>query len=368
MTGNIGGLETFIMNYYRNINPQKIRFDFLCVNQRPAFYQEIIDNGSKVYVVPGRRKIITQYRKLASIFKENRYDGFWSNRCSLSGTSVFFKIASKYEVPLRIIHAHNTGIAEGGNAHQFCGKLLHIIEKSRIEKSATDFWACSSEAGKFNFTRKILQLATFRLVHNAIDSDKFKFQKNICDNAREELLLNNRLTIGHIGRFSFQKNHNFLIRVFHEIYKKEPNAILLLVGNGKLRPKIETMVNSLGLNEAVRFLGVRYDIPNLLSAMDLFLLPSKFEGLGTVLIEAQATSLRSFASTNVPSEVAVTDLLSFVDLQKTPKEWANIILSKSNYNKIDMTEKIREAAYDIKAEAAELEQYLLKRIEHINGK
>ncbi|MDR0305262.1 MAG: glycosyltransferase family 1 protein [Chitinispirillales bacterium] len=362
MTANVGGLETFLMGYYRNVNPEKIQFDFLCVNDKPAYYQEIIKRGSKVYIIPGRRRYITYYRKLTSIFKKNKYDVFWSNRSNLAGTSLLFKIAFKQKVPVRIIHAHSTGSV---GHWVYSGLFMHRIEMFWILKLATDFWACSSEAACYYFGKKFLKLATFKLIHNAIDNDKFNFNKQYRDITRESLSLSDKLVIGHIGMFGYAKNHNFVVRIFHEIYKKESNAVLLLVGDGKLRSEIETKVKFLCLKEVVHFLGIRSDIPALLNAMDIFLFPSKFEGLGIALIEAQATSLRCFASTTVPSAAAITNLLSFVDLQKKPEEWANIILSKRNYDRIDMTEEIQRARYDIKTQATELEHFLFKRVEQI---
>ena len=363
MTGNPGGMESCIMNYYRNISPEKIQFDFLGVNQEPVYRQEIVNRNSKVYLIPGRRRYDTHCRELNAIFKENRYDGLWSNRCSLPGTVPLFKIARKHNVPLRILHAHNTNNMTPGVS----SKIFHEIDKYRIEKYTTDYWACSDKAGEYFFNEKAIKSPLYRIINNAIDADKFKFDGTVRDNTRKALKLDGKLVIGHVGRFHFQKNHQFLMRVFHEIYKKEPNAALLLIGDGELRPKIENMTKSLNLTGAVHFLGARYDIPALLNAMDVQVFPSKFEGLGISLIEAQAASLHSFASTEVPKEAKITGCLSFVELKKSPAEWAKLILAKRNYKREDTTEEIRKAGYDIKTEAAKLEQYLIDRSDSIHA-
>lgn len=244
---------------------------------------------------------------------------------------------------------------------------MHKIVKLRIGKYVTNSWACSETAGKFFYTQKIIYSPKYRVINNAINTANFNFDNTVRENTRKILRLEDKFIIGHIGWFGFAKNHVFLIRVFHEIYKREPNAALLLVGDGELRSKIEDMVKSLNLTEVVHFLGIRSDVPALLNAMDMFLLPSNFEGLPVCLIEAQTVSLRCFASTNVSSETAITDLLSFVDLNKSPEEWAELILAKRDYRRVNMTEEIRMAKYDIKNEAVELEQYLLDGLENINA-
>jgi len=359
MTANPGGMESSIMNYYRNVNSDKICFDFLCINQEPAYRQEIESRGSKIHLIPGRRKYITHYRKLVSVFEENKYDGLWSNRCSLPGTVLLFKIARSFGVPLRIIHAHSSGLMRPS----LNNIIFHEIDKYRMKKNATDFWSCSEKASKFFYSKNTINSPTHRIINNAINIADFRFDSIERDNVRKILKLDNKLVIGHIGHFSPVKNHAFLIRVFYEIYKKETNAVLLLIGDGPLRLEIENMAKTLNVSEAIYFLGVRSDIPALLNAIDIFVLPSLFEGLPFCLIEAQTLSIPCFASTNVSSEAAITDLLSFVDLKETPGKWAKQILAKKDYMRTDMAEDIKKAGYDIKTEAAKLEQYLFDKLE-----
>jgi len=355
MTGNLGGMESCIINYYRNINSNKVRFDFLCVNERPVYYQEIIAKGSNVYIIPGRRKYFSHCKQLMSIFKEGNYDGLWSNRCDLSGTVLFFKIASMYSVPLRILHAHNSG-----NMLSFMNRFAHEIDKHRIKKYVTDFWSCSKKASHFFYSADIICSLKHKIIHNAIDVDKFQFNSTERFNIRKKMGLEDKIIIGHVGRFHFQKNHGFLLNVFYEIYKKKSNAVLLLIGDGELRLQIENSVKALGLINSVYFLGTRSDIPALLNAIDIFILPSKFEGLPVSLIEAQAMSLPCFTSTNVSSESAITESLYFVGLDKSPREWAEFMLEKNNVRK-NMAKKIKDGGYDIKTEATRLEEFLLNK-------
>jgi glycosyltransferase involved in cell wall biosynthesis len=342
------------MNYYRNINSGKIHFDFLCVNEKPVYYQEIIDKGSRIFIIPGRRKYFAYRRQLSLIFKKNKYDGIWSNRCSLPGTVPIFKAAYKHNVPLRIIHAHNAG-----NMGSIINALSHGFDKYRIKKYATDFWACSAAAGRYFYSIKTIQSAKFKIIHNAIDAGRFGYNALMRNKTRNELKINDRLVIGHIGRFHFQKNHNFLLRVFREISKKNKDSLLLLIGEGELKGKIERSVKKYGLADNVRFLGVRGDIPELLNAMDIFLFPSKFEGLGMVLIESQAAALYSIASSSIPLEVKITDYISFVSLNKNAKEWADVILKSRNYARKNVNDDITNAGYNITVEAKKLEEFFL---------
>jgi len=365
MTANPGGTESCIMNYCRNIGLEEVHFDFLCFNEYPAYSKEITSRGGKIYCIHGRRKYFAHCRELKSIFKENKYDGIWSNRCDLSGTVLLFKVARKFGVPLRILHAHSTGVMSSSLR---ISRMFHEIDKYRIKKYVTDFWSCSEKASAFFFHKDVSRLPTHRIIKNAINANDFKFDGGVTrNNIRKVLGLDDKFVIGHIGHFSPVKNHAFLMQVFNEIYKKEPNSVLLLVGDGRLRSEIENMVKSLNLTKAVLFLGRRHDIPALLNAMDILVFPSKFEGLGIALIEAQAASLRSFASTEVPMEAKITDLLSFIDLKESPEEWAELILAKRDYKRIDMTEEICNAGYNIKTEAAKLEDYLLERARNLTS-
>lgn len=358
MSGNRGGIESCIMNYVRNINHRKIQFDFLCYGKNLAYENEIIDRGGKIYHLPRRRKFISYYQKIVSIFYENKYDALWNNTCELGrGCVLLFKIAYEYGVPLRILHAHSTGIMSMSPLHN--NRIFHEMNKICIEKYLTDYWACSKAAGSFFYRKKIVQSPKYKIINNAIDSTSFRFDRALRDKTRKILGLDNKLVIGHVGLFHPAKNHEFLLRVFHEVCKKEPNTVLLLVGDGKLRPKIEVIVRMLNLAENVHFLGIRSDIPELLNAIDVFVFPSNFEGLPVILIETQAASLYNFASTNVSSATKITDHLSFVDLKKSPAEWADLILSKKYYRRSDMVEEIRKAGYDIKKEAVKLEQFFL---------
>jgi len=364
MSGNYGGVESCIMNYIRNVSPKKIQFDFLCYDGKLAYDNEILDRGGKIYYLPRLRKYITYYQKLLSIFNENKYYGIWCNRCDLIRISVLvFKIAYKYAVPLCILHGHGTG----NIVYTFRDKMFHEINKIRIEKCVTDFWACSQEAGSFFYRKKIINSPKFKVINNAINSMSFKFDHATRDKMRKMLGLENKLIIGHVGIFHPVKNHEFLLHVFHELYKKEPNSALLLIGDGNLRPKIESIAKQLNLIKAIHFLGIRYDIPELLNAMDIFILPSFYEGFPISLIEAQAASLYCFASTNVSSKTKITDQLSFIDLKKSAAEWADHILAKRNYKRVDMTEKISEAGYNIKIEAIKFEQFLLNEAVNIQN-
>jgi len=182
-------------------------------------------------------------------------------------------------------------------------------------------------------------------LNNAVDTDKFRFNEEVRNNIRRKLDVEGKKVIGHVGRFNPQKNHEFLIDVFNEIYKKDKDIVLLLVGDGYLKEKIEEKVNKLGLDKSVKFLGVREDISELMQAMDLFLFPSQFEGLAVVMVEAQAAGLKVITSTGVTKESDITNNVEFIELSKGAEYWADIIIN-SDFKKKDSIKMMISKGYD----------------------
>lgn len=300
MTVNPGGVESVIMNYYRHMNKQKIQFDFLCNCPHIAYEDEIKALGGKIFKITSRKENYWRFKtELKKFMKENasKYDMLWVNLCSLVNID-YLVYAKKYGIKKRIIHCHNSsndaGLMKG---------IIHMINKKRIGCLATDFWSCSEEAAPWFFSKKIIRSDKFRIIPNAIDVKKFEPNIGIRNSLRKELGLEDMIVIGHVGRFHFQKNHIFLIEIFEELYKRNSNYRLLLVGQGELETNIREKVISKGLSEKVIFCGVRTDVEKLYQAMDLFILPSIFEGLGVVALEAQACLLPCLLSDTTPSVV-----------------------------------------------------------------
>jgi glycosyltransferase involved in cell wall biosynthesis len=275
--------------------------------------------------------------------------------CLLSDILIL-QFAKKQNVAKRIIHSHNSR-----NMSTLINGVLHTINKKRIEKYATDFWACSQMAAEYFYPHAVLSSDRFKIIHNAIEAERFSFNQASRNTKRKELAIDDALVLGHIGRFTSQKNHEFLLKIFSEIHIRVPNSVLLLIGDGPLYGSIKNYVHILGLADYVHFLGIREDIPELLHAMDFYIFPSIYEGLPIVLIEAQAASLYSVTSTAVSSETAITDMISFVDLKNTHKQWAELIISKTGYKRNNVYEEIQNKNYDIKTESILMEQLLLSK-------
>ena len=355
---NLGGIENFIFNYVINTNSQHIQFDFVCYDNKPVYYQELLNIGSNIYIITSRRKNYISHRKqLKDIFEKKKYDAVWSNIVSLSDILIL-KYAYIYKVKKRIVHAHNAFI----RPELILTIVLHHINKMQLKKYCTNFWACSQKAGRFMFPNQLFQSPVFKIIHNAIDIKKFLFSKEKRAEKRKEINIKDKFVIGHVGDFCFEKNHSFLIQVFSEIYKKRNDAVLVLIGNGKLLEKIKFQAEKLGLQENVYFLGKRTDISGLLHAMDVFMFPSWHEGLWISVIEAQATGLKCFISDALPPELLITNLVHPISLKKPAVLWANTILEKQEQDIERRTdiENMKRAGYDIRTEAAYLENWFIK--------
>ena len=357
ITQNPGGVESVIMNYYQKLNKDKIQFDFLCNTPKVAYENEILQLGGKIYRITARSSNRKKYKEeLEKFYKEHahEYNAIWVNVCSLANID-YLKMAKKYNIKYRIIHSHNSE-----NMDSKLRGILHKINKIFIDKYATDFWACSDEAGKWFFNKKIMSSDKYLVVNNAVDTEKYKFDENIRKKYRQDLKIENEFVIGNVGRLHFQKNQEFLIDIFNEINKKIDNAKLLIIGQGEDEEKLKNKVKELGLDEKVGFLGVRYDIPNLLQAMDAFVFPSVFEGLGLALIEAQSSGLQTYASKDViPNVVKMSEDFHFISLNEMPEEWAKIILEnrKDRNNNEVANINIKKSGYDIGEETKKLEKY-----------
>lgn len=354
-----GGVEAVVMNYYRNIDRDKIQFDFLCDSDSTNIpYDEIEKLGGRVILIPPYQKVFEYQKELIKIFKQNKYKIVHSH---INTLSVFpLRAAKKTGVPIRIAHSHSTT-----NKAEKKKNMMKMVLRPFSKKYATNYFACTEHAGRWLFGNKEYDNGNVYILNNAIDLDKFKYNEKIRIKKRKELNIeNDTLVIGHIGRFVPQKNHTFLIDIFNELHKKKKNSMLLLIGQGPLMDEIEQKVEMLGLSDSVEFLGQRDDVNELYNVMDLFLFSSLYEGLGMVLIEAQANGLPCIASTEVPRIARVSDKISFINLDDQMEIWVNTIIKYLNNidrYKINFTNEINK--YDIKKEAKKLEKYYTR-----NGK
>lgn len=351
-TSNIGGVETFIINTYMKMNRDEIVFDVITNTKHPSYEKEIIENGGKIYYIPSRGKNFYKYKKSLKDFYYNHaveYDIYWCNKCILSNID-FLIMAKKYNIPNRIIHSHNSANMDTG-IKGFINMMLHKINSKKIYKFATEYWACSDTAAKwFGFKED-----NYKMIPNGIDVGKFKFNKDIRNDMRKELNINGKFVIGHVGTFVYVKNHEFLIKIFKKLHEIRKDSILMLIGEGELMECIKNQVKSMGIEKSVIFLGKRSDVNKLMQAMDCFVLPSRFEGLPVVAVEAQAADLPCIvAKDGVTSKTKLTDKFEFLSFSDSDDKWVEEILSV-DLNRRDMSEIIKEKGFEAKTQAKNIQ-------------
>ena len=345
-----GGLETMIMNYYRNIDRSKVQFDFLTHRKERWDYDDEIEKlGGKIYRLPRLNPFSPSYLKaLDGFFKEHKeYKIVHCHQDCLSGIPL--KYAKKNGVPFTIAHSHNA------NQDKNLKYLVKLIAKKNIGKYSNHLFACGKEAGEWMF-----KTSDFEILNNAIDTKRYIYNEEKSLEMKEKLGVTDKFVIGHVGRFRLQKNHSFIIDIFKEVCKKEPNSTLLLVGDGPLEEEIKKKVDDLGLLDKVKFLGARDDVNDLMQAMDVFMLPSLYEGFGIVLIEAQASGLKCVISDSIPTDAIITKKVKRLSLDDDISIWAKEILSNKSERK-EGTKDIEKSKYDITSNAKWLENFYIER-------
>lgn len=364
MTKNIGGMETYIMEQYRHLNRDLIRYDFvnLTGEYSMAFEEEIRNNGDIVYNIVSRKKnIIEHYYKWFVFFKKYHkvYDAVVLNTCDLYHMCPLF-FAKLWGIKTIIIHSHN---AKNEKKEGLLRKILINFNKFLMKYSVSNYWACSKAAGEWMFGKKII----FKIIHNAIDTKKYIYDKKIREKIRNDLNIKDAFILGHVGRFSYQKNHKFIINIFNELLKKLPNAKLLLIGNYELNKnyteEVNILINKYNIRDKILFLGSKENIEDYYQAMDCFILPSYFEGLPLVGIEAQASSLSCIVSTGVSEELQITNLVKYLSLNENIETWVNEILKSRLNKRINRYKEIVDAGYDIE-EVRNIQMYFIKSIEN----
>lgn len=352
---NRGGAETMIMNYYRHIDRNKVQFDFVENTDKVAvFDDEIKALGGRIYRCPhynGKNHFV--YVNWWKTFFKNHVDEYPIVHGHLGSTAAIYLSVTKKYGAYTIAHSHSAG----------GGSIMYRAFAYPTRYVADHFFACSRDAGISRYGKKAgSDVARCQVVNNAIDTRMFAFNSEKAQYIRNTLHIeSDSLVVGHVGRFSPPKNHSYLIDIFAEVHKREPNSVLLLVGDGDGRKNIEKKVRSLGLEDSVIFTGVRSDVSDLLQAMDVFVFPSLYEGLGIVNIEAQAAGLPCFISDKVPKECIITDLVKSIPLGAPPKTWADEILSAKNVQRKNTGELIIKAGYDIEENAKRLQDYYMEQ-------
>lgn len=346
-----GGLETMLMNYYRNIDRDKVQFDFLTHRDERWDYDDEIESlGGKIYHLPKLNPFSKSYlNTLDKFFKEHKeYQIVHCHQDCLSG--VVLKVAKKNGVKFTIAHAHSA--SQDKNLKY----IIKTLAKKNIKKYSDKMFACGEEAGKWMF-----ETDNFEVLNNAIDTDLYTYNKEKADKVKKKFDIENKFVVGHVGRFNYPKNHKFIIDVFYEVQKIKEDSVLMLVGDGDLRHEIEQKVQDLGLSDKVIFTGVRSDVNDLMQGMDVFLFPSLYEGLPVTMVEAQASGLKCIISDKVPLECKMTENVVVVKLEESPQKWAKEVIKYEKYERKNTKKEIVKANFDIKANAKYLQEFYLNK-------
>ncbi len=351
----LGGSQAMIMNVYRNIDREKLQFDFVVHDSRETtLTQEALAMGAKIYTCP--RYTLSTSRAYVKWWKQficehKEYKIVHSHVRSTA--AIVLKIAKK-QGRITIAHSHSTSSGKGIQA------LVKNLLQYRIRYVADYFMGCSQNAGEWLFGKKVCRSDRYFNIQNAIDAQSYAYDEEIAKRARAELgYTENDYVIGHVGRFSQPKNHAFLLEVFKALRERDEKYKLLLVGDGELRGDIERAVADKGLQDVVQMTGLRRDVQRLMMAMDLFLFPSKWEGLGMVLVEAQATGCPCLASTAVPQAAKVCELAEFMNLLCPPSEWADKIRSMNTIERRDRIADVRRCGFDVTDTSQWLQEFYL---------
>ena len=358
-----GGIETMIMNLYHNIDRSKVQFDFLAHYDHEAVYNaEIRSMGGRIYEMPALKdeshvyywRLFSYIIALKKFFKEHReykiIHGHMTNTAS-----IYMPIAKKYGVTCRIAHSHNTHGKAG-----MLGVVTDFLQKP-IYKNATDWFACSKAAAYWFYPRVDVDSGKVTILANAVDAEKFRFSPEVRKRMRTELGVDGKVVVGCVARFRPEKNHVFLVDVLQVILKKEPNAVLMFAGEGPVEDEVKQKAIAMGLGDKVIFLGMRTDIPNVLQAMDVFVLASLWEGLPVTGIEAQAAGLHCVVSDGVTDEMNAIGMVQYLSLEESKEKWAHCLLDAARKERCDTYEKIKVAGYDIHTTAPWLQEFYLKK-------
>ena len=346
INGNImkrGGIEAFMMNYFREFDRSQIHIDFIVHGYDKGVYDdEILAAGSRIYHVPTKSKHPIKYvKELRKIFKNQKYDIVHSHLDAMSGWVL--KIAKECGIPIRIAHSHNTDHL----TTNFIKYKINEASRKKVSKYATHCFACSVEAGRWLFGER-----KFIVIPNAVSTERFKFNEDSRKKIRKLLKVeNDEILIGNVGRFDTQKNQKFLVEVFDKLYKLNEKYKLIFVGSGDMQQEVESYSNNLECRKNIIFVGSKENVYEYYNAMDIFTLPSIFEGLGIVLIESQLNGLQSFASDVVPREVSISDHILFLPL--VIEEWTQAIEKCSIERKDNL---INWEKYDIHKAAIQLQK------------
>lgn len=358
-----GGIETMIMNIYRNIDREKVQFDFLAhYGREAAFNDEIRSLGGRIYEMPAIKdetkgyywRVFAYIKALKKFFDDHKE--YKIIHCHMTNTAgIYMPIAKKRGVTCIISHSHSTKAKIG-----LIGKVTDILQKP-ICKYATDMFACSEAAKNWFYPEEIIKSGKVKVIANAVDAERFRFNEEKRKKMRNELNLGDGITVVCVSRFRKEKNQIFLMEVLKKMKEKHSDAVFVFAGDGPCEDEVKAKAKEYGLEENTRFLGMRPDVPDILQAADVFVLPSLWEGLPVVGIEAQASGLHCVASTGVTEEMNAIGMVEYLSLDEPVEKWCEKLEAAALMPRIDTHEKIKEWGYDIHTTAPWLQEFYLNK-------
>lgn len=353
---DLGGAESRIMDLYRHIDRERIQFDFLVHTREEGFFdKEIKELGGHIYRVP--RFCIYNYfeyrQKLNEFFSENNYFKLVQGHMT-STAAIYLPIAKKAGIPVTVAHARSAGVDKG-----IKGKITRFMRRN-LSKKADYLFTCSRLAGISVFGKKAVEEGKTIFIPNAIECEEFAYDEAKRQEIRSELGLADKYIVGHVGRFHYAKNHEYLLRVFAALCKKEKagrNLALLLLGEGPGMEPAKLLAEELGIKDKVYFAGNKANVADFYQAMDYFVYPSRFEGLPGTVIEAQVSGLRCLISDSICEEVSVTELVKTMSIQADPAEWASYIADTMRYERRSYAKEMQEADFDVSMQTEKMMKF-----------
>lgn len=347
------GIETMLMNYYRHMDRDKVQFDFLCNKKKPGAYdEEITSMGGRIFHTPGLNpaKYPKYLKYMKALFKEHpEYRIVEAHNGALGVYALH--AAKTNKVPVRIFHAHGASITKDWKLP------IKLVCKALLPSNMNYHFTCGIAAARCYFGKRIVEQNEFELIPNAIEVERFAFNEKIREKLRNENGLTDKHVIGHVGRFMAQKNHTFLLDVFEKVAAEDEKAILVLLGDGELQGEIRSKASEKGLGDRVMFAGNVSNANEWYNAFDVFVLPSIWEGLPVVGVEAQANDLPCVFSDSVTSEIGLSEKAKFISLNSNISVWTQTVLEAMKLgDRKDNTELITKNNYNIVYEAKKLQE------------
>lgn len=354
---NNGGVTKYILDNWKYIDKTKFQFDFVTLESKLDFEKTLLDTGANVFHLTcfAEQNEAAFRQQLGEILRRG-YDAIHIHTGAWKSTTVE-EVAREFHIPRIIIHAHNSGYVM--NAKEIERKKLlqkHEMIKNKISYDfATDFWACSERAADWLYGPNIKK-ESIKILKNGVDVSQFQYNDMMRKQLRERYQMEDCLVLGHVGRFSKEKNHEFLLKILCELVKQNKKVRMVLIGSGKIENEIKAQAEKMGVMPYILFMGTRKDVADLYQMMDIFLLPSAFEGFPIVLVEAQSAGVKCIVSENVTRESNINGKVSYLPLNIT--EWCESILEYKNSigDRETAAEIIRQNGYDVRQTARELEK------------